>query len=217
MHRVVLLAFTLLVGTGCGDDQGDDDDDTGIDPPTCGDDPGETQCGAACCSAGQRCLDQVCCPGPLQCGTSCCSADRSCIQGFCSDCATELCQGQCCRDDWGCTDTGCCPMPRACGGICCGETEVCEAGACVHACSDREERCGPLGAPECCVGKDICRWDQCVTPLAPCHDDSECPPEQTCDPDRLRCIPRLGGDAGTDAGAGGDAGVSTADAGAGAR
>lgn len=210
MRWVVLLAATLLAGAGCGNDSADDDD-TGVDPPECGDEQGETKCGAACCSAGQRCLDEVCCPGPLQCGTSCCSADRTCVQGFCSDCATDLCLGQCCREGWGCADTGCCPAERVCEGMCCPDGEVCEAGGCVRACSEREERCGPLGAPECCAGKDICRYEQCITPGAPCHDDGECALEETCDPDRLRCIPRLGGDAGT-----GDGGAVTPDAGAGA-
>lgn len=203
MRAVVCLAVAVLSGCDCGG--GDDTSDT-PDATGCGFHPGETVCGAACCTSGQRCIDLVCCPDPLQCGSSCCSVDRPCVDGACSDCPTGLCNGMCCAEDYGCADTGCCPSAQTCEGTCCPDGTVCEVGTCVPACGPRDERCGPQGEPECCLGEDICRWERCLTPGPPCHDTPECEDGELCDPARLRCIPLPDGGLPPDAGPPTDAG-----------
>ncbi|MFT3765262.1 MAG: VCBS repeat-containing protein [Minicystis sp.] len=68
----------------------------------------------------------------------------------------------------GLIDGGGCTTGQACGdgGVCTGDV-----------CCDPAHACGEA----CCGGGDVCSFQKCVTPGAPCHDSSDCSSNEYCE------------------------------------
>ncbi len=147
------------------------------------------RCGPAhtCCNSGESCLGGVCCPVTRICGDTCCAGDQQCADGTCISCPTPLCNGACCDGGEMCHAGVCCARDSICGSACCGEDEACEFEACHRDCGDLT-RCGE--AEECCGSEEVCYLGECIEPGDPCDDPYDCPPDQYCDMETGRCMPR---------------------------
>jgi hypothetical protein len=64
----------------------------------------------------------------------------------------------------------------------CSSNSDCMGGVCIKStgkcCSDAAHVCGG----DCCTGSDVCLFDQCVTPGAPCHSNTDCGAGHYCEP-----------------------------------
>jgi hypothetical protein len=154
--------------------------------PAC---PSGVRCGAeqGCCDVGETCVGGVCCPMSRACGDVCCNPDEQCSAGECIACLTPLCNGQCCGEGELCHAGQCCSVDSICGVECCGPDEVCEFESCHRDCGDLV-RCGET--EECCSADQVCYLGECITPGDPCDDPYDCPPDQYCDLETGRCMPR---------------------------
>lgn len=141
----------------------------------------------ACCDPGDLCIGDVCCPPSRACGDTCCMPDEQCSGGECIACAMPLCNGQCCGEGELCHAGVCCATDAICGTECCGADEVCEFESCHRDCRDLV-RCGE--AEECCRPDEVCYLGECIEPGDPCDDPYDCPPDQYCDLETGRCMPR---------------------------
>lgn len=74
----------------------------------------------------------------------------------------------------------------------CPEGQKCQAGRCVSDCSEEATLCGSQ-KELCCTGEELCLFDGCVGPGAPCSFTEDCPSEEEyCETSIGRCLPRNG-------------------------
>ncbi len=127
-----------------------------------------------------------------------CASDTDCAAG-------EVCDDNVCRSrdgvgsDGG-TDDGGVLEPDAgcalqCNGSCCPEGYRCAVDGCRIECGAEQTACGEVGAESCCGGAELCYLGACITPGPECLQQTDCGPEQYCDPTVGRCLPRLEGSA----------------------
>lgn len=144
--------------------------------------PGQTKCGAECCSAGQVCsggrCSRTCPPGTRRCGLDCCKKTEKCTSIRVGPSSALVCQpacptnhafcgDHCCPKNWRCANakTGLCKKcssgQEECGKKCCPRGQFCcnpEKGIC---CKNKGESCCPVGPPNnespvCCPADTEC-------------------------------------------------------------
>ena len=74
-----------------------------------------------------------------------------------------------------------------CGTDCCAAGDECVEGVCRPPCGGT--RCGAT-SELCCEGADVCIFDACTTPGAPCSSSFQCPDGAYCEPILGACIDR---------------------------
>jgi hypothetical protein len=144
-RSIVPIGFALaLVVFACGGGSGGGGADAGGDGDGGGFCPADKECGAACCTKTQACIDGACCNDVDQCSGVCCAGG-------------SLCQAGVCRLD--------CGGPLACGApgaqVCCGDGEICYNDECTVPGDDCDDiyDCGGMAYCEPTV-------DQCL-PIPP--------------------------------------------------
>jgi hypothetical protein len=151
---------------------------------------------AACCPAGQFCVDaksSLCCPSAnmVNCGDTCCSSSSNCINNgtVCCD-GGIICGNECCRNGESCLNGHCgfgpcgntfCGFATCCNGVCCDFNQLCVNGVCqTTPCGFQEVPC-PNTPGQCCPpGLECCLNNTCCDPGTQCCGVRGCVPIGTC-------------------------------------
>ncbi|MFH1438516.1 MAG: hypothetical protein ABIJ56_22600 [Pseudomonadota bacterium] len=145
-------------------------------------------CGGMCCAGGEVCTADGCCAPAKVCGDGCCAGGALCHEGICIACPRPLCGGECCDETQICHNGICCPPGGICGDDCCEAGELCEFEQCRLDCGDLV-RCG-ADEEACCTADELCYFDACILPGDECDDVYDCEPDEYCDLELGRCLPR---------------------------
>ena len=149
------------------------------------------------CRVDTDCLsNQIC--HEHKCETKTCSADTDCPLG--TFCVSDVCKPmKDCQSDTECgnafcVDQACCATELVCGETCCGTGAVCINDTCVSQCLAGQHAClkTNVATPTliCCESDELCLYDSCIQPGAPCNDNYSCNEDEYCELSSHVCLPK---------------------------